>query len=202
MHCLVCKGARLCRSQQVGAPWGYPQGERRDNNQRRDACGRSRRRPSPLVRVRPPRMPCERAVRAWKASSPRAYTPRTALGHSPPPAARIEAASLAGEWHEALKGAVATPKPREAMGQHSTRKELAKLLLDEAGASRGRRRGQDFPEEGFQVLADDGVEDGVLGVAGPIRAVGNAPRPGVAHAGRDANAQRWIHRFEDCMGLC
>jgi hypothetical protein len=31
---------------------------------------------------------------------------------------------------------------------------------------------RDFPEKGFQVLADDGVEYGVLGVAGLIRAMG------------------------------
>jgi hypothetical protein len=58
------------------------------------------------------------------------------------------------------------------MGQHSTRKELAKLLLDEAGQAVAVAAGRDFPEEGFQVLADDGVENGVLGVAGLIRAVG------------------------------
>jgi hypothetical protein len=46
---------------------------------------------------------------------------------------------------------------------------------------------------------DDGVEDGVLGVAGLIRAVGML-RPGVAHAGRGANAQRWIHGIEVRMG--
>lgn len=56
-----------------------------------------------------------------------------ALGHPPSPAARTEAASLAREGHEALEGAVGAPKPGEAVGQHSTRKELAKLLLDEAG---------------------------------------------------------------------
>jgi hypothetical protein len=30
----------------------------------------------------------------------------------------------------------------------------------------------DFPQEGLQMFADDGVEDGVLGVAGLIRAMG------------------------------
>ena len=62
-------------------------------------------------------------------------------------------------------------KPREAMGQHSTRKELAKLLLDEAGQAVAVAAVGDFPEEGLRVLAHDGVEDGVLGVAGLIRAV-------------------------------
>ena len=58
------------------------------------------------------------------------------------------------------------------MGEHSTRKELAKLLLAEAGQAVAVAAGSDLPEEGLQVLADDGVEDGVLGVAGLIRAVG------------------------------
>jgi hypothetical protein len=58
------------------------------------------------------------------------------------------------------------------MGQDPAREELAKLLLDEAGQAVAVAAVSDFPEEGLQVLADDGVEDGVLGVAGLIRAVG------------------------------
>ena len=34
---------------------------------------------------------------------------------------------------------------------------------------------RDFPEEGLQVLADDGVEDGVFGITGLIRAMGMTP---------------------------
>ena len=71
-----------------------------------------------------------------------------------------------------LEGTVRAPKPREAMGQDPTREELAELLLDEAGQARSVAAVRDFPEEGLQVLADDGVEHGVLGVAGLIRAVG------------------------------
>jgi hypothetical protein len=95
-----------------------------------------------------------------------------ALGHPSPPTAWTEAAALAREGHEALEGAVGAPKPREAMGQDPAREELAKLLLDEAGQAVAVAAVSDFPEEGLQVLADDGVEDGVLGVAGLIRAVG------------------------------
>jgi dehydrogenase len=36
-------------------------------------------------------------------------------GHASSPTAATEAASLAGEGHQALEGAVGTPKPREAM---------------------------------------------------------------------------------------
>jgi len=58
------------------------------------------------------------------------------------------------------------------MTQHPATEKLAKLLLDEAGQALAVAEVRDFPEEGLQVLADDGVEDGVLGVAGLIRAVG------------------------------
>jgi hypothetical protein len=46
-----------------------------------------------------------------------------------------------------------------------------------------------FPQEGFQMFADDGVEDRVLGVARLIRAMGVRH----ARAASGGNAQRWIH---------
>ena len=58
------------------------------------------------------------------------------------------------------------------MGQHTTREELAELLLDEAGQAAAVAVVRDFAEEGLEVLTDDGVEHGVLGVARLIRAVG------------------------------
>jgi hypothetical protein len=90
-----------------------------------------------------------------------------AFGHPPPPTARTEAASFAGEGHEALERAVGTPKPREALGQYPAAQEVAKLLLDEpwqAAAVLVRHR----PQEGLQVFANDGVEHGALGVTGPV----------------------------------
>jgi len=57
------------------------------------------------------------------------------------------------------------------MGQHATREELAELLLDEAGQAVSVAAVGDFVEERFEVLTNDGVEDGVVGVAGLIRAV-------------------------------
>jgi hypothetical protein len=45
-------------------------------------------------------------------------------------------------------------------------------LLDDAGQTVSVAAGGDFLEEGFEVLTNDGVEDGVVGVAGLIRAVG------------------------------
>ena len=57
------------------------------------------------------------------------------------------------------------------MGQHATRKELAELLLDEPGQAAAVAAVRDCSEEGLQMLPNDGVEHGVLGVAGLIRAV-------------------------------
>jgi len=57
------------------------------------------------------------------------------------------------------------------MGEHAAREELAELLLDEAGQAAAVAAGRDVSEEGLQVLPNDGVEHGVLGVAGLIRAV-------------------------------
>ena len=58
------------------------------------------------------------------------------------------------------------------MAQHAAREELAELLLDEARQAVSVVAVRDFPEEGLQMLADDGVEDGVFGVTGLIRAMG------------------------------
>ena len=82
-------------------------------------------------------------------------------------AAHVEG-KLVAHYHAGPLGAttafgprtVATPKPREAMGQHSTRKELAKVLLDEAGQAVAVAAVRDFLEEGLQVLADDGSARG------------------------------------------
>jgi hypothetical protein len=49
------------------------------------------------------------------------------------------------------------------------------LLLDEARQAVSVVAVRDFPEEGLQVLADDGVEDGVFGITGLIRAMGMTP---------------------------
>ncbi|HEV8682235.1 MAG TPA: hypothetical protein VGS09_05600 [Actinomycetota bacterium] len=57
------------------------------------------------------------------------------------------------------------------MGQHSAGEELAKLLLDEPGQAGAFAVLRHLTQEGLQVLANDGVEHGVLGVAGPIRGV-------------------------------
>jgi hypothetical protein len=57
------------------------------------------------------------------------------------------------------------------VGEHAAREEFAELLLDEPGQAAAVAAVRDFSEEGLQVLPNDGVEHGVLGVAGLIRAV-------------------------------
>jgi hypothetical protein len=57
------------------------------------------------------------------------------------------------------------------VGEHAAREELAELLLDEPGQAVAVTAVRDFSEEGLQVLPNDGVEHGVLGVAGLVRAV-------------------------------
>jgi hypothetical protein len=94
-----------------------------------------------------------------------------AFGHPPSSTARTEPASLTGEGHETLERAVRAPQPREPVAQYGTGEELSKLLLYEAREAVSVAAVRDFPEKGLQVLADDGVEHGVLGVAGLIRAI-------------------------------
>jgi hypothetical protein len=67
-----------------------------------------------------------------------------------------------------LAGAALAPKPRHAVLGHAARQELPELALDElreAGSVAGRRHRL---QEGLQVLGDDLMEHGVLGVAGPV----------------------------------
>ena len=91
-----------------------------------------------------------------------------AFGHPSSSTTRTEATPLTGEGQEALEGAVGAPKPREAMGQYSARKELAEFLLDEAGQTVSVAALGDFLNEGFEVLTNDGVEDGVVLGAAPM----------------------------------
>lgn len=95
-----------------------------------------------------------------------------AFSHPSPPTTRTKAAPLAGEGQEALEGAVGAAQPREAVGQGPAREELAELLLNEAGQPVAVAPVGGLPQEGLQMFADDGVEDGVLGVARLIRAMG------------------------------
>jgi hypothetical protein len=64
------------------------------------------------------------------------------------------------------------PVVDEAAGAHPARGEVAKLLLDEPREAAALAAVRHRAQEGLQVLANDGVEHGVLGVAGPIRWLG------------------------------
>ncbi len=78
------------------------------------------------------------------------------LRHAPPSTARAEAASLAGEGQEALERAVGAPQPREAVGEHAAREELAELLLDEPGQAPAIAAVRDFSEEGLPSRGETG----------------------------------------------
>jgi len=77
------------------------------------------------------------------------------------------------------------------VAQHATGEELAELLLDEAREAVSVAAVRDFPEKELQVLADHGVEHGVFGVAGLIRAMGIRQQAASLNpAGMGAPAQR------------
>ncbi|HKB41865.1 MAG TPA: hypothetical protein VKD72_35895 [Gemmataceae bacterium] len=57
------------------------------------------------------------------------------------------------------------------MREHTAGGEVAELPLDEAGPAVSVAAVRGFSEEGLEVLANNGVQDGVLGVAGLIRPV-------------------------------
>ena len=58
---------------------------------------------------------------------------RGALGHAAAPAARAEAAALAGKRHQVIDRAVLAAKPRHAAREHAAHQELPELALDELG---------------------------------------------------------------------
>jgi hypothetical protein len=97
--------------------------------------------------------------------------------HLPAAAARAEAAAFAGEGDESLEGAVAAPYSREAAGEDATREELAELALDEARQPDAIRPLGCGAQKVLEVVANDAVEDALLGGAGLIRADAHATKP-------------------------
>src|SRR5207245_172490 len=77
---------------------------------------------------------------------------------------------------EPLEGAVVAAHAGEAPREHAARQELAELALDESGETATVGAVGDLAQEGFQVVADEAMEDRVL--RGP-RLIG-----GGAHARR------------------
>ena len=77
-----------------------------------------------------------------------------------------------------LAAAAFTLKTRRTVLKHATRQELPELPLDElrqAGPFTSLRR---RAEEGLQVLADDPMEHGVLGVSRAIHGLGTGHSSG------------------------
>jgi hypothetical protein len=97
-----------------------------------------------------------------------------ALRHAPPATARTEAASLAGERDEALEGAGLAPDAREAASEDAAREEVAELPFDERREAGAIGPGRDLRAEGFEVIADDAMEDGVSLL--PFSAASRRPR--------------------------
>jgi hypothetical protein len=91
------------------------------------------------------------------------------LRHATAAAARTEPASLTRERHEALEGAALAPNACEASTERSTRQELAELALDEAGKAAAVAALGGLAQEGFEIVADDAMKDGVLRGPGLIR---------------------------------
>jgi len=59
-------------------------------------------------------------------------------------------------------------KPRHAVFEHAARQELPELALDELRQARAVAGLCHRAQEDLQVLGDDLVEHGVLGVSGPV----------------------------------
>jgi hypothetical protein len=66
-----------------------------------------------------------------------------------------------------LARAAFAPKPRHAVFEHAARQKLRELALDELREARAVAGRRHRAQEDLQVLGDDLVEHGVLGVAGP-----------------------------------
>ena len=87
--------------------------------------------------------------------------PSSSRSCAAPAARRTEAAALAREGHEAVVAAVVAAQAQEAVRENAAAQEGAELLLDEVGrgtVARSRSR-----EERFELIADDAVEERVLG---------------------------------------
>jgi len=88
---------------------------------------------------------------------------RRALGHAAPPAARTEAAPLAGKRDQAIHPAIAATESREATSQQAAREELAEFLLDESREPFAAARTLGLGQERFEMFQHDPMEDGPSG---------------------------------------
>lgn len=91
-------------------------------------------------------------------------------------------------------GTALAAKARKAVLEHATHQELPELPLDEPRQADPLTSLRGGAQEGLQMLADDLMEHGVLGVARTIHGLCTRHSPGVSRALRGANAQRWIRQ--------
>ena len=67
-----------------------------------------------------------------------------------------------------LARATLAPESRHTVFEHAARQEFAELSLDELQQARALAGRRYHLQEGLQMLGDDLMEHGVLGVAGPV----------------------------------
>lgn len=88
---------------------------------------------------------------------------RGALGHSAAAAARAERTPFARESDEPVESTAGAMKAREAARQPAAPGEIAERLLDESRQALTLAQRGGLGSEGFEVVADDAVQDGVAG---------------------------------------
>jgi hypothetical protein len=103
---------------------------------------------------------------------------RRRIGHAAAAARGTETAILARKSQQAVAAAGIAVEPKETTGEDATREIGAQLALDEAGhgvlALAGAR------EEGLELLADDLVQQGLLGAVACVAGVGRPAGRSVA----------------------
>jgi hypothetical protein len=101
-----------------------------------------------------------------------------------------DAATLAGEGHETLGGAVVTPEAGEAVGQDAAAQVGAEVLLDPARHALAPWVSLGGPgQEGLEVVLDDGVEGRGGGPAAAVDRGGAGGRGGMS-VGVEPTARR------------
>jgi len=90
------------------------------------------------------------------------------LRHPPAPATGTPRPPFTRKRHQVLAPAALAPKPRHAVLDHAAQQELPELALDELRQARAVAGLRHRAQEGLQVLGDDLVEHGVLGVSRTI----------------------------------
>jgi len=104
----------------------------------------------------------------------------SALRHPATSATGTPRPAFTGKRHQLLARATLALKARHAVFEHAARQEFLELPLDELWQARAVAGRRHRAQEDLQMLGDDLVEHGVLGVAGPVDRVldGHGPHVG------------------------